>query len=149
MLQKVRDQRPTYNNNKYITGSTTISTMKLLYYQIFAILYSAVGRCADLAIVNGSWTENHIRSLWSSSRWISNVKIVKIFPPCNTEEFSKVDISKPRQEVIVSIGQFRPEKDHALQIKAFIRLCEKLPKRYHAYSIIIRNVMILVFCFLH
>lgn len=129
MLNKVRDQRPTYNNNEHIAGSATISTVKLLYYQFFAILYSAVGRCADSAIVNGSWTENHIRSLWSSSKWVSNVKIVKIFPPCNTEEFSKVDILKPRQEVIISVGQFRPEKDHALQIKAFIRLCEMKPER--------------------
>lgn len=33
-----------------------------------------------------------------------------------------------RENLILSIGQFRPEKDHSLQIKSFARLLKMKPK---------------------
>ena len=117
MLKRVREQRPTYNNNSRISSSSAISSLKLVYYQMFAVLYSIAGKCADKAIVNSSWTEGHIRQLWGSSKWLPNTVIAKVFPPCNVEHFSQVDISAVRQRSIVSVGQFRPEKDHMLQIR--------------------------------
>jgi alpha-1,2-mannosyltransferase len=36
MLEKVRQQRPAYNNKGAIASSVTISSLKLVYYQLFA-----------------------------------------------------------------------------------------------------------------
>jgi alpha-1,2-mannosyltransferase len=38
-----------------------------VYYRLFALLYGLVGRFADLAMVNSSWTYAHIASLWGRS----------------------------------------------------------------------------------
>lgn len=121
MLQRVREQRPQYNNDASITSSVSISHAKLVYYQIFAIFYSMAGRCAEVAFVNGSWTEGHISELWgTSSRKASGAftpRQVKVFPPCNSTELSQVPLRKKREAIILSVGQFRPEKDHMLQIQ--------------------------------
>ena len=41
-----------------------------------------------------------------------------VFPPCNTDELQQLPLAG-RARTIVSIAQFRPEKDHALQLRAF------------------------------
>ena len=122
MLQRVREQRPQYNNDVRISSSVTISIVKLVYYKIFAVFYSLAGHCAHLAFVNGSWTESHISGLWGTTTRKVNggeytPRLAKVFPPCNTEEFSLLSLSEKREMIILSVGQFRPEKDHMLQIK--------------------------------
>ena len=74
MLRRVREKRTTYNNDAFISQSTTISTLKLLlalshhfinrYYKAFSILYGIVGRSVDRVMVNGTWTYNHIIQQW-------------------------------------------------------------------------------------
>ena len=122
MLQRVREQRPQYNNDESITSSTTVSNIKLAYYKMFALAYSFTGRCAQLVFVNSSWTEGHISLLWGTSKTKSKANLVtprllKVFPPCNTQELKKLSLECKREKIILSIGQFRPEKDHMLQIK--------------------------------
>ena len=179
MLNSVREQRPSYNNNSIISSNITVSTIKLLYYQVFAFFYALVGYCAQLVIVNSSWTEAHICQLWNitatpvspvsvsvstnhingetnkSNDIVGNSciqsnnnnkrqqqrKLVKIYPPCNTNHLLTIPLvcndsddhsststntstnnsrsaATVRQRKILSVGQFRPEKDHMLQLKA-------------------------------
>lgn len=47
-----------------IAKSVSISKLKLMYYKLFAYLYSYVGSYADKVMVNSSWTENHISKIW-------------------------------------------------------------------------------------
>lgn len=121
MLQRVRDQRPQYNNDASITSSVTVSFIKLTYYRLFAVAYSLAGRCAELAFVNSSWTEGHISGLWGTSKskggGAYTPRLAKVFPPCNCEEFGQLSLDTKREMIILSVGQFRPEKDHMLQIK--------------------------------
>ena len=170
MLQKVREQRPSYNNDANIAGNVTISSIKLIYYQWFARLYSWVGSYADKVFVNSSWTEKHISQLWgldidenihsdnlqttsspsSPSMTDSHPhppskskRLVKLYPPCNTTHLQNIPLgnmgsktsggpsSSPsgrgspiRVRAVLSIGQFRPEKDHSLQLRAFKALRE-------------------------
>ena len=133
MLKAVREQRPSYNNKSIISSNVTVSAIKLLYYRAFAFCYSAVGYCADLVIVNSSWTEGHIRELWhfpenadgeSTAIVSAGRRLVKIYPPCNTAHLLNIPLNSvkmARQRKILSVGQFRPEKDHMLQLKAFQR----------------------------
>lgn len=112
MLNRVTQQRPSYNNNNRIANSTTISSLKLIYYRLFAQAYSWAGSCTDLAMVNSSWTGNHIQDLWRESN------VVRVYPPCNTKHLQEIPLGN-RARIILSIGQFRPEKDHYLQLQSF------------------------------
>merc|ERR1712179_785468 len=49
--------------------------------------------------------------------------VSKVFPPCDTSHLSNIVGDRDRKEVrILSLGQFRPEKDHPLHIKAMFEL---------------------------
>jgi len=119
-------RRSAYNHNEYISKSRLATTIKLIYYSIFAVSYGMVGSLASLVLVNSTWTYNHIRSLWKWAAFRKRIKIV--FPPCPVTDLQKNDVQKRREPVIVSIGQFRPEKDHVLQIEAFAKLLELHPE---------------------
>jgi len=132
MLQLVWDRRPTYNNKSSITSSILISYLKMIYYISFACLYGLAGSMTDLVFVNSTWTFGHIHFIW---RWARRHLYI-LYPPCNTRDLQnhfqnnkqeKDTISIRRNNSIVSLGQFRPEKDHALQIRSFARLYRQYP----------------------
>jgi alpha-1,2-mannosyltransferase len=106
--------------------------VKLVYYWMFAILYGCVGSLADLVMVNSTWTCNHVQSLWRFSK--HNIHIV--YPPCRvpaSDDTTKsttntTNSKKQRQNTIVSIGQFRPEKNHPLQVESLAKVLKKYPE---------------------
>lgn len=122
MLSLVAERRPTYNNVEQISKSKLKTYIKLGYYIVFARLYSFMGSLSQLAMVNSSWTLNHINNLWK----IPNRTHI-LFPPCNTTMLQKLPL-RPRDTVVISIGQFRPEKDHMLQIEAFNKFLNEYPQ---------------------
>ncbi|CAG8512704.1 2338_t:CDS:10, partial [Paraglomus occultum] len=79
----------------------------------------------DEAIANSSlysdlkliWTKGHIDELWGTDSKV-------VFPPCDTTAFSRLSI-EGRANIIVSVAQFRPEKDHQLQLKALQKFLQK------------------------
>ena len=116
MLGKVSQRVAAHNNASFISRSPVLSGIKVIYYRMFAFLYGLAGKCARVIMVNSTWTYNHITCLWNA---VNRTHIV--YPPCDVAEFLAVplsdDATKPKQ--ILSLGQFRPEKDHPLQLKAF------------------------------
>ena len=134
MLARVVEQRPAYNNDERIAQSITVSHIKLVYYHAMALLYQAMGWCVRCTMVNSSWTKGHIEHMWGKSA--ANVHLV--YPPCGN--FTREHITeqararkqhgsiRPRERLILSLGQFRPEKDHRLQIEAFAALKARDPK---------------------
>ena len=116
MLNLVWTRRPMYNNDAQVAASAIKSYAKLIYYTIFALCYGAVGSLSDLVMVNSSWTLGHIRFLWRLAS-----RIFVVFPPCDTKSLEHLPL-KGREDVIVSIGQFRPEKDHQLQLRSFAQM---------------------------
>lgn len=85
--------------------------MKLIYYRLFAFCYGLVGSCSDVVMANGTWTFNHINTIWGES-----AHTTLVFPPVNTEIMAD-PASKPGPPyLILSIGQFRPEKNQLLQV---------------------------------
>jgi alpha-1,2-mannosyltransferase len=124
MLDRVSNRTESFNNPSVVAKSPALSSLKLAYYRMFAKLYSRVGRSSDAVMVNSSWTENHIKSLWRIPD-----RIFKVYPPCDVEDFKKIPIqdeaattAEDRPVRIVSVAQFRPEKDHALQLRALSKL---------------------------
>ncbi|RKP35638.1 glycosyltransferase family 4 protein [Dimargaris cristalligena] len=86
---------------------------KLIYYRLFAHLYGWAGSYADVVMVNSTWTHNHIASIWPAAPSPHTV-----CPPCDIQAFQDFSLTG-RQRVIISVAQFRPEKNHVLQITAF------------------------------
>ena len=116
MLMKVKTRVSTYNNSAAISRSIVLTQAKLTYYKLFAFLYGLVGKCSSVIMVNSSWTKDHVVEIWNKPASTSIV-----YPPCDTSEFAKLENASAKLPVrkIISIGQFRPEKNHALQIKSF------------------------------
>eukprot|EP00741_Cyanophora_paradoxa_P003780 tig00000093_g3674.t1 len=117
MLAMVAERRPTYNNDARIAASAAFSASKRVYYRAFAAAYGLCGAFGDLVLVNSSWTRGHIDALW---RRPGRTHVV--FPPCNTRALCALPLERPPSRTIVSVAQFRPEKDHELQLRSFARL---------------------------
>ena len=99
---------------------------KRKYWHMFARSYSWVGGNVDVVMTNSSWTQAHIRSLWGPRRIkrrnVSDVEVV--FPPVAVEELEQAinvteEGERHREKVLLYIAQFRPEKNHALILRAF------------------------------
>lgn len=116
MLSAVSEQKVAVNNRKFISNSRLLSIVKLIYYRIFSYLYSVMGRQSEIIMVNSSWTQGHILKLWKKSECTFIV-----YPPCNISTFQTLPLRSVLNKDlrIISIGQFRPEKNHELQLNAF------------------------------
>lgn len=137
MLRRVSSRSIQYNNSHYVARSPFLTGGKIIYYKMFAWIYGIMGRCAEIVMVNSSWTEEHINDIWKIP-----LKTHRVYPPCDTEDLKKVPIPIADDEdflissqsgdvknemgkkliKIVSVGQFRPEKDHPLQLRAMYQL---------------------------
>lgn len=133
MINRVYERRPTYNNTAAVARSPLFSRLKVIYYRLFALLYWIAGQFANVVMVNSNWTKAHIDSLWSL-RGASSSRVV--FPPCNTEELQSLRLGS-RERIVLSIGQFRPEKDHKKQIQAFRILRDIAPEVFKDCKLVI------------
>lgn len=106
------------NNDAKLAGWRGAAKIKLVYYRAFAAVYGAVGRWAvDEGVANSSWTADHLRTVWRRE-----VRVV--FPPCRVgaqlhgdEDAGEGKEALQREDgLVVSVGQFRPEKRHGDQV---------------------------------
>lgn len=99
--------------------------LKYLYWSIFMLIYKIIGYSVDIGICNSTWTYNHIKSIWSK-----NENIGIIYPPCSTEKLIKEsnELDLKREDNIVALAQFRPEKRHDLIINEYSKYLRQNPK---------------------
>lgn len=118
MLDRVAARTTGFNNANSIARSSFLTAVKLAYYRVFAAVYGAAGRAATAGgvMVNSKWTAAHIRALWAREP-------VVVYPPCPTADLRDLPLDG-RDRLVVSIAQFRPEKNHELQLRAFADACE-------------------------
>ncbi|XP_013199321.1 GDP-Man:Man(3)GlcNAc(2)-PP-Dol alpha-1,2-mannosyltransferase [Amyelois transitella] len=125
MTRRVKQRVVGYNNSSVIARNPIFTYMKLTYYKIFRWLYRLVGRCSDVVMVNGSWTEGHINDVWGVP-----FHTYRVFPPCDVSELKQLNsLVKDTDPIrILSVAQFRPEKDHPLMLQAMYELRNLLVK---------------------
>ncbi|KAJ2713267.1 asparagine-linked glycosylation protein [Coemansia spiralis] len=111
------------NNDPAIAGSEVLTSLKSAYYTVFAQMYAFAGGFASVVMTNSSWTQGHIVSLFGRPRITSIV-----YPPCDTSALAEFP-SDGRAPFIVSLAQFRPEKNHRLQLEAFAEFLRSHPDR--------------------
>lgn len=152
MLKHVYRRVVSHNNRRIIARNPFLSAAKIAYYKLFAAvslmleiayrfqainrksfikfirmltffeqIYGWAGRCAETVMVNSSWTEDHINAIWNCP-----FKTYRIYPPCDVEHLTKLPLLTVEEKhgiiKIISVGQFRPEKDHPLQLRALYEL---------------------------
>ncbi len=105
--------------------------LKRAYWHVFAWMYGWVGGDIDVVMTNSSWTQAHVCSLWTPHRAKRRKpsKIEVVYPPVAVEELEQaiaVDerSEKKRERIVLCIAQFRPEKSHALVIRAFSKMID-------------------------
>jgi alpha-1,2-mannosyltransferase len=106
-------------------GAGTAGFAKKIYWEIFAWIYSAVGGSIDVVMTNSTWTLEHIMSLWGPwRREMQKTKPMVVYPPVAVEELEReIEVSEAsenkRENVLLYIAQFRPEKNHELILNSF------------------------------
>ncbi|KIM43076.1 glycosyltransferase family 4 protein, partial [Hebeloma cylindrosporum] len=147
MLARVKSRKNWHTNTANISSSAILSNIKLLYYRLFMYYYAISLRTPSFVMVNSSWTKAHVDSilqhsdvlldglhllpplvfikLFTSQNAPSSARIV--YPPCDTREMATFPLI-PRQRIILSVAQFRPEKDHQAQLISFHQLLELHPE---------------------
>jgi len=138
MLDRVERRHTDYNNCARVSNSAVLSRLKLAYYRMFAWAYGVAGRRSDLVLVNSSWTQGHILSLWKAPE-----HTFVVYPPCDVAEFLTVPLDKRLRDdsgsfKIVSVSQFRPEKNHCLQLEAFEKFLSSIPsERWPLFQLVL------------
>lgn len=120
MLRRVKSRVRSHNNRGMVAKNPFLTWIKLEYYKLFARAYGAVGRTAKTIMVNSSWTEDHILQLWDRP-----FKTHRVYPPCNVDHLVALERVPPGPDgrvIVLSVAQFRPEKDHPLMLQAMYEL---------------------------
>ncbi|TVY17893.1 GDP-Man:Man(3)GlcNAc(2)-PP-Dol alpha-1,2-mannosyltransferase [Lachnellula arida] len=128
-------------------GSGAGGVAKKIYWELFAKIYSAVGASIDVVMTNSTWTQEHINALWGEWRLeFKKPAASAVFPPVAVEELEKeVDVSEAsemkRENVLLYIAQFRPEKNHKLILSAFAEfMATKTPATQGAKLVLVGSV---------
>ncbi|KAF9262849.1 glycosyltransferase family 4 protein [Marasmius fiardii PR-910] len=150
MLRRVQSRQRGHTNSSAISSSSILSLAKLIYYRLFMYYYSLSLQSAVFLMVNSSWTKNHVDSILRHSdplidflhfisppllifRYLASQNATPVtssrivYPPCDTREMAKFPLEN-RERVIVSVAQFRPEKEHATQLYALHELIKGHPE---------------------
>ena len=111
------------------TGKGAKGAVKKAYWRLFASLYGWVGGYADVIVTNSSWTREHIQAIWGPARKGKDkqTEVSVLFPPVAVEDLVKAisvdtESEEQRENILVYIAQFRPEKNHTMLLQAFAEL---------------------------
>lgn len=122
---------------------------KMVYWHLFSYVYCWFGASIDVVMTNSTWTQAHIKHLWGPYRKDKDAKnpIAVVFPPVAVEELeeaiavSEESERKIREDIIIYIAQFRPEKDHRLVVDAFAQFLKtKTPVTAKAKLVLVGSV---------
>lgn len=95
---------------------------KLAYWLTLYFFYRYLGSLVDVTLTNGSWTYNHLKTIWG---WKKSTRTMEVlYPPCGTEDLALgSDMESSRANCMLYIAQYRPEKRHSLilhEYRAFL-----------------------------
>lgn len=98
--------------------------VKFFYWTALYYFYVYLGSCVNVTFTNGSWTFNHMSRIWSLNQSLGRT-IEKLYPPCSTESLINQELTTaPREEKLLYIAQFRPEKRHSLVLEEFSKFLQ-------------------------
>ncbi len=102
--------RPAFNNSK---RWVRLRRVKAVYYRLLGKVYGWCGRRHDVVMANSSWTRGHISSVWGRGALLA-------YPPCGA--MKGITRKENGKVIVLSLAQFRPEKDQMKQLEAWALL---------------------------
>lgn len=141
MLERVRSRKAGHTNNAAVARSFLKSQLKIVYYEAFTSIYAWCLRRTNVVVANGSWTQAHVNyfllgpsfalppSQLSPSQRERRAHIV--YPPCDTRSLEGFSLQDRDAGLMVSLAQFRPEKEHSTQLKFLRALLDLRPDFAH------------------
>ncbi|KAI8893214.1 glycosyltransferase [Globomyces pollinis-pini] len=124
MIKVIENRTSAFNNSNTVAKSSVLSKLKVHYYKLFSFIYGKVGSYGDVVLVNSKWTQGHINDIWKIPS-----KTSILYPPCDTDKLLSFPIEN-RKRIILSVAQFRPEKNHHLQIDIIAKLYQDYPSYF-------------------
>lgn len=121
MIGKVCRGQEAFNNSQLVARNPLLRAAKVAYYRVLLWVYAWCGGMIGTAMANSNWTAAHLKRIWKRS------KIHLVYPPCDVKPFLD-NTAKRANRNIVSLSQFRPEKNHRLQLEAFAHFLQKYPQ---------------------
>ncbi|GAA6015303.1 hypothetical protein JCM11491_001005 [Sporobolomyces phaffii] len=118
MLSRVSTRQAGHSNASIVSRSVVLTHLKLAYYRLFATLYRHALSQADLIWVNSTWTRRHVQHLVPAHR------VDLLYPPCDTTSLASLPLGRESRDPfqVLSLSQFRPEKEHSLQLESLAQL---------------------------
>ncbi|EER15404.1 glycosyl transferase, putative [Perkinsus marinus ATCC 50983] len=123
MLARVTSGTAMYNNSSAVASSPLLTKLKSFYYRAFLKVYGFAGRFADVVLTNSTWTDSRIKAIWQ-------VPTTVIYPPADLRRGSGEGPrrgSDLRPNLVVSLSQFRREKNQSLQLETFAKVLARVP----------------------
>lgn len=104
---------PTVSSDLVCSGQNSVSgllkNLALPYYKMMTIFYGWCGNVVSASLVNSSWTKKHMDLLWKVPNQL-------VYPPCDLSKMQLLDATSEREHTLFSLAQFRPEKNHNMQL---------------------------------
>ena len=122
MLNKVTSRRVDFNNKELFTSNTLLFRLKVFYYKLFLLCYRICGQFVHVGVGNSNWTTSRIMDVWRRK------DIQVLYPPAAIgNPIIPIEEHERRKVAIVSLAQFRPEKNQELQVRVFSRVLKSFP----------------------
>lgn len=106
--QVISDYWSSVTNSELGIKARLFAGLKLGYHYGLYLIYKFMGYFSDVCYTNSSWTQRHMVGNWGD-------KCQVLYPPCNVDEFWSQDFNN-KKKTVVSLGQYRPEKRHDIQL---------------------------------
>ncbi|CAE6479872.1 unnamed protein product [Rhizoctonia solani] len=146
MLERVKSRASQYNNasevakSEFRTNAKLMCVLQLIRVGIFCEFESCSAHYGQLLLdkescrISSESFTGPIRQVGSVNMLLlthgfsgSRKNLSTVYPPCDTQTMSSFSL-EGRKNIIMSLAQFRPEKDHAKQILALSKLFEIYPE---------------------
>ncbi|CUV05708.1 unnamed protein product [Cryptosporidium hominis] len=97
--------------------------LRYFYLKLFLFVYKLSIGLANKVVVNSNWTFNKLNELWEKN----SIEMSVCYPPINIDHsLNKLVDPKLRKNVIISLSQFRVEKNHFVQIRIFSGVLKRI-----------------------
>lgn len=97
---------------------------KFLYWLVLYYTYMVLGALVEMVFCNGTFTYNHIKLIW---RLNSSLTMEIMYPPCG--DMTVLEKPEPvKENSMIYVGQFRPEKRQDLVLREYHRFLEMSKK---------------------